>query len=75
MKVYYICECCEALVREIEVSSSETGDPVSGLTGRECCVKIEDTGSKGYFLPVLCDDCRESLEGRSEFFYCSPLLN
>jgi hypothetical protein len=75
MKVYYICECCEALVKEVEVSSLGTSDPVDGLTGQECCARIEDTDFNGVFLVTLCDDCRESLQGRSESFYYGLLLN
>lgn len=77
MKLLYVCECCDAIVDEIELPAQLPGGALAGLTGVEPqdIIKTDDGGQK-VVLTTLCDDCRETLYGRPEStFFNGPSLH
>jgi len=77
LKLLYVCECCDAIVDEIELPARLTDGALAGLTGVEPqdIIKTDDGGQR-VVLTTLCDDCRETLYGGSEStFFNGPSLH
>lgn len=77
MKLLYVCECCDAVVDEVELPARPSGSVLAGLTGVEPqdIIKTGD-GEDRVILITLCDDCRETLYGGPEnTFFSGPVLH
>lgn len=77
MKLQYLCECCDAVVDEVEFPAILSGDRLAGLTGVDPghIIKIGN-GSNGITITTLCDDCRETLYGGpGSSFFGGPALH
>ena len=71
MKLLYICECCDSLVKEI-VLPDGLSEGAPNLTGSELRNIIKVNGSAAdVILETLCDDCRETLYGGPESTFIS----
>ncbi len=76
MKLLYLCECCDAVVYEIELPALPTGGVPAGLTGVEQRDIMKMDGTGRVFLITLCDDCRETLYGGPEnTFFSGPVFH
>ncbi len=75
MKFLAVCECCDAVLSEVEVPPRQLAGTPSTLTGTVGADIIEGDGQPVVFLKTLCDDCREAFYGREATFYGGPLYH
>jgi hypothetical protein len=76
LKLVYVCECCDSLVKEVSLPGGPPGE-APGLTGpgRPDIINLNG-GVEDVVLPTLCDDCREMLYGGPEStFFSGPVLH
>ncbi|MQL53929.1 hypothetical protein GFC01_17030 [Desulfofundulus thermobenzoicus] len=75
VRIIYICECCDLVVGEEELGPGAANNGTGLALTREGRQDIMDNGL--YYLPCLCDDCRETLYGPSGtiFYPGTPLLH
>lgn len=80
MKIVYICECCDCPVGEIIAKAPEIGGSgvLTPVMARDIIkddnynyLQSQEHNNKEerYFLPSLCEDCREALYGPQEVYY------
>lgn len=75
MKLMYLCECCDAVVDEVDLPARLSGGVPAALTGLEL-QDIIKTGEDPVIVATLCDDCREMLYGGPEqTFFSGPALH
>lgn len=77
MKLWYVCECCDAVVDVVEVPVRLSAGTAAGLTGldQEDIIKAGSDGDE-VTLATLCEDCRETLYGGPEnTFFSGPVLH
>ena len=77
MKLWYVCECCDAVVDVLEVPARPPAGSPAGLTGLEQGGIIEAGVAWGdVTLSTLCEDCRETLYGGPEpGFFSGPVTH
>ncbi|OPZ73854.1 MAG: hypothetical protein BWY80_00808 [Firmicutes bacterium ADurb.Bin456] len=76
MKLVYVCECCDSLIKEVSLTDGPPGK-TADLTGPgQPDIISLNGGAERVVLPALCDDCREMLYGGPESTYFSgPALH
>lgn len=78
MKLLYVCECCDAIIDEIDLPARLSDGAVSGLTGigPQDIMKTGSEQGDRVVLMTICDDCRETIYGGPDStFYNGPVLH
>ncbi|HOV79163.1 MAG TPA: DUF2757 family protein [Bacillota bacterium] len=76
MKLTYLCECCDAVIDQLDIPDAFSGGLSAGLTGADARHIIKTGSGGGITVAGLCEDCRETLYGGPRsFFFSGPALH